>query len=65
MGAGEQGRLSYIFCCRVGDETKGLNLEKQREKTKSVGNLSAFLAGQRCRFSGWVCWSWGWSGVGW
>lgn len=32
-----------MFCCRAGGEPRGLDLEEQREKGRSVGSLPGFL----------------------
>lgn len=47
-----QGRLPQVIGCSVGYETRGLNLEEQRERRRSVGSLPVFLACVACGFAG-------------
>jgi hypothetical protein len=32
MEAEGEGKLQQVVCCRVGDETEGLDFEEQRER---------------------------------
>lgn len=43
MGGGT-GKAAKPFCCRAGIETGGLVLGEQKEKRRSAGCLSSFLA---------------------
>lgn len=48
MGTRSQERLPKVFCCNDWEETGGLGLGEQKEKRRSVTNLSIFLAGVAC-----------------
>lgn len=37
--------ITTVFCCRAGDETRGLDLEEQEERQRFPVNLPASLAG--------------------
>lgn len=55
-GGGDEERLPEVFCCRAGDETRGLDLEEQGEKRRPVGNIPGFLADVANGLVGTACW---------
>lgn len=51
-GCSGQRRVPPVLCCKDGDETRGLNLEEQREKRTCTASLPGFLVGRACGLEG-------------
>lgn len=55
MASERKGKV-LVFCYGTGDENGGLDLEEQKDRSRSAVSLSAALAGEVCGLTGGAYW---------